>query len=333
MSQRVPLGCAPTSHRLFVAHDYTLPYLKPDFVIYTMSWTATTTFAFSVENHAGMQMLGALSERGHSLADLQQMAAAATAAGAGAGVPVATEIYCLNDALAGAPELAAGAPAAAPAHILVVRHGVTALLCAAPAAAGAAAAPGAAAETSEAYAAELRALPLDKKALMRGRVVNKHARWNVCFDDAAQAPDYAAGRGTVVPWAEVPLTARLRAGVEALHPSLANIKAEYNDYYDIAKCGIGYHGDTERREVIAARCGAALPIYYQWFWRSQPVGPRVEVPLGGDDLYVMSEKAVGTDWKRSSQLTLRHATGCDKFTVLAPPRPTVRLAAQAQERV
>ncbi|NBQ70943.1 MAG: hypothetical protein EBU46_19780, partial [Nitrosomonadaceae bacterium] len=95
---------------------------------------------------------------------------------------------------------------------------------------------------------------------------------------------------------------------------------------DVAKCGIGYHGDTERREVVAARCGAPLPIYYQWFWHSQPVGPRVEVLLGGDDLYVMSEKAVGTDWKRSSQLTLRHSAGCDKFTVLAPPRPTVRLA-------
>ena len=69
-----------------------------------MSWTATTTFAFSVENHAGMQMLGALSERGHSLADLQQMAGAAAAAGERAGVPVTTEIYCLNDALAGAPQ-------------------------------------------------------------------------------------------------------------------------------------------------------------------------------------------------------------------------------------
>ena len=306
---------------------------------YKMSWTATTTFAFSVENHAGMQMLGALSERGHSLADLQQMAAAAAAIGDRAGVPVTTEIYCLNDALAGAPELAAGAPAPAAAYILVVRRGVTALLAAGGAPAGAAAEAGAAAAAgapaaaapaapaaAAAYAAELRALPVDKKALMRGRVVNKHARWNVCFDDAAQAPDYAAGRGTVVPWAAVPLTARLRAGVEALHPSLANIKAEYNDYYDVAKCGIGYHGDTERREVVAARCGAPLPIYYQWFWHSQPVGPRVEVPLGGDDLYVMSEKAVGTDWKRSSQLTLRHAAGCDKFTVLAPPRPTVRLA-------
>jgi hypothetical protein len=30
-------------------------------------------------------------------------------------------------------------------------------------------------------------------------------------------------------------------------------------------------------------------------------------------MYVMSEKAVGSDWKRSSILTLRHATGAKKF--------------------
>lgn len=31
-------------------------------------------------------------------------------------------------------------------------------------------------------------------------------------------------------------------------------------------------------------------------------------------MYVMSEKAVGTDWKMSKIPTLRHATGCKKFT-------------------
>ena len=27
----------------------------------------------------------------------------------------------------------------------------------------------------------------------------------------------------------------------------------------------------------------------------------------------MSEKAVGTDWKRSSILSIRHAAGCEKY--------------------
>ena len=33
-------------------------------------------------------------------------------------------------------------------------------------------------------------------------------------------------------------------------------------------------------------------------------------------MYVMSEKAVGTDWKSRSKLTLRHAAGCPSFTTI-----------------
>ena len=33
---------------------------------------------------------------------------------------------------------------------------------------------------------------------------------------------------------------------------------------------------------------------------------------------MMSEKAVGFDWLQKKKPTLRHATGCDKFTVIKP---------------
>ena len=33
--------------------------------------------------------------------------------------------------------------------------------------------------------------------------------------------------------------------------------------------------------------------------------------LNSGDVYIMSDKAVGFDWKRSSLLTLRHAAGKD----------------------
>ncbi len=236
--------------------------------------------------------------------------AAAAAAAAGAQDDEAADAGAAD---AGAAEV--GAAIEAPgAYVLVVRHGASLMLGATDTTH---------ATTLASYEAELRALNVDKQALMRGRVVNKHARWNVCFDTSAQSPDYAAGKGTVVPWDVVPHTRRIRESLVEMHPSLANIKAEYNDYYDVSVCGIGYHGDSERREVVAVRVGASLPIYYQWFHRSKPVGPRQVVPLGGDDLYVMSEKAVGTDWKKSSIMTLRHSAGCDKFTVLKPARPTV----------
>jgi hypothetical protein len=279
---------------------------------------ATTTFSFSVENHAGMQMLGAMSEKGHSLEDLLVMRENVLAMAARQGLScVEVEIFHLNPALdVGAAAAAAEekVPAASNAYVLVVRHGASLML---------GATDENRAEVLAAYEAELRALNVDKQALMRGRVVNKHARWNVCFDTFSQEADIAAGKGTVVPFDAVPHTKRIRENLEKMHPSMANIKAEYNDYYDVSVCGIGYHGDSERREVVAVRVGATMPIYYQWHHRSKPVGPRQAITLGGDDLYVMSEKSVGTDWKKSSMMTLRHSAGCDKFTVLKPAQPTV----------
>jgi hypothetical protein len=82
----------------------------------------------------------------------------------------------------------------------------------------------------------------------------------------------------------------------------------------VSKCGIGYHGDAERRKVVAVRMGASMPLYYQWYQHSNPIGEPIEVSLGDGDMYIMSEKAVGQDWLKKNVATLRHATGCKKYT-------------------
>ena len=95
------------------------------------------------------------------------------------------------------------------------------------------------------------------------------------------------------------------------------LNGEANYYYDVSKCGIGYHGDGERKKVFAVRMGpteGAMPLYYQWYHRSEKVGPRIQLDLCDGDMYMMSAKAVGFDWLKKNILTLRHATGCDKFT-------------------
>lgn len=69
---------------------------------------------------------------------------------------------------------------------------------------------------------------------------------------------------------------------------------------------------------MAVRLGASLPICYQWFLQSKPVGERIRVDLHGGDMYVMSEYAVGTNWKSRSIYTLRHAAGADKYIVCKP---------------
>jgi hypothetical protein len=43
--------------------------------------------------------------------------------------------------------------------------------------------------------------------------------------------------------------------------------------------------------------------------------------LAHGDVYVMSEKAVGHDWRSKSQVTLRHSAGAAKFTSLAGFKP------------
>ena len=163
---------------------------------------------------------------------------------------------------------------------------------------------------------EQKTLEYDTRALMRGRVVDKHARWNLCFDEKSRAPHYEAGKGTIVGYDKVPLMKSVKKSIETLFgPKAEGLKVESNYYYNIQTCGIGYHGDSERVKVVAIRIGhAAAPIYYQWFYKSKPVQERVEIPLDAGDMYVMSEKAVGADWKKSSIYTLRHATGCSKYT-------------------
>ena len=73
--------------------------------------------------------------------------------------------------------------------------------------------------------------------------------------------------------------------------------------------------EMRRRKVVAARMGSSMPLHFQWYQRSEPVGERITIDLHDGDMYVMSEKSVGFDWMQKKKPTLRHATGCDKFTV------------------
>ena len=152
------------------------------------------------------------------------------------------------------------------------------------------------------------------KKFAYGKVMNKLARHNLCYADFAQEPDYESGRGRVVAYDSVPLLNRLRAGLrEVLKEKGDDLKCEGNRYYDVKKCGIGWHGDSERKRVVAFRAGASMRIGYQWYKEGERIGARFTETMHHGDMYIMSEKAVGWDWKRRKVLTLRHAAGCDKF--------------------
>jgi len=146
-------------------------------------------------------------------------------------------------------------------------------------------------------------------------VQNKHGRENNCYADQAYPPNVEAGRGTVHAFADSPMMAKLREALPThFGPKTVNLFAETNKYTDVAnpKVGIGFHGDTERRLVIGVRLGPAsveMPLRFQWYNWSKPISDETVIPLSHGDIYVMSNKATGFDWKCRSKTTLRHGAG------------------------
>ncbi len=251
--------------------------------------TFTITYCDQAENHKGMQIIGQMADRGYNLGELEL--ARNNFANLGANV----EIINLNEYL---PE---GVQGVEGAYVLVIRNGAELLL-------------NREGKSAREMFDEQMNLEYDKKAFMYGRVVNKHARHNLCFSEEAQEPSYEEGKGRIIPFSMIPCTNIIRNGISELVPNSNNLSAEANYYYDITKCGIGMHGDAERFKVIAVRLGESLDMHYHWYLKNIPVGRRCQFTLNHGDMYIMSAKAVGKNWKSSSKYTLRHATGCDKFT-------------------
>lgn len=244
--------------------------------------TITLTFGERAENHRGMQVLGTTVERGFLKADLLRAQKYFTS------LNCECQLIDLN-------EFNGGVFYDKNAFVLIAKCGVDALLDGY--------------DKDDLYT-EQKNLSPDTKALMYGRVVNKKARHNLCFDDVGQDANYEEGRGTVVAYESVPLLDSVRrTWGRVIGPKANNLKIEGNYYYDTTKCFIGYHGDTERKRVIAIRLGATFPLYYQWYHMGCTIGERLTLNLDHGDIYIMGEKAVGSDWKKKTQYTLRHAAG------------------------
>lgn len=157
----------------------------------------------------------------------------------------------------------------------------------------------------------------------RQKVLNKHARQNLVFlDNIEQSPDYQNKKGTIYDMQKISglklvkskFMIDLEEGLKESTTSNVNYICEGNRYYDLKKCGIGYHGDTERTRVICISLGAnEYPMRWIWFKSFKPITDFEEVKLNSGDVYIMSDKAVGNDWKKSSILTIRHAAGANKY--------------------
>lgn len=227
-----------------------------------MSGTITLTYGDQAENHVGMQQIGQLSENGFSYEDLLEAKQKWEIEG------YETELIDLKEYL---PEEYYEYNNTN-AYILVVRNGVSSMV------------------DKDLLFSEQIILPFDKKAKMRGRVVNKRARRNLCYGPISQEANYEEGKGTIIAFSQVPQTNSIRTQLSN-YINTGDLVIESNYYYNTNKCYIGFHGDTERRKVIGVRLGETLPLYYQWYFRSQRVGELVKIDLNHGDLYNVRESS------------------------------------------
>lgn len=157
---------------------------------------------------------------------------------------------------------------------------------------------------------ELLTLEWDKRKKFRGKEVNANARWCLCFGDNDVKMDLENGVGTSVAFSRVPELEKSRKVLGDLFGAEASgLQAEGNNYYDPKACYIGWHGDAERRKVMAFRLGATIPIAFRWYKESQIISEPHVFYLNHGDFYIMGDKTVGFDWKKRKIPTLRHAAG------------------------
>jgi len=255
---------------------------SPEFKKLMYNKVYTITFSDVAENHKNMQKIGTLHEHGYSLDDLIHVKSTLEAEG------IVCELHSLHDYCT---------VECSKAYVLVIKAVAQHIL--------------GTVDTLD-LVKENNLLDMDKKALMHGSVVNKKARWNLCFADKDQEPSYNDGKGRIISWKHIPLINIFRTKIaEWTKDTLLNAEANY--YYNIKTCGIGKHGDAERKKVFALRMGGPLALYYYWYQNSTQVSEPIKIDLADGDMYMMSDKAVGFDWRKKKIATLRHATGCSKY--------------------
>lgn len=141
----------------------------------------------------------------------------------------------------------------------------------------------------------------------RNKVLNKHARHNLCFANYYSEPNYENRMGRVYDMGDLPELFMLKEKIKDMTD--LDLFCEGNYYYDLRKCGIGWHGDGERKKNVGVRFGDTLDLHFRWYYMNQIVSDIFTVTLNSGDAYIMGDKTIGNDWKRRNIHTLRHACG------------------------
>jgi len=148
----------------------------------------------------------------------------------------------------------------------------------------------------------------------RSKTLNKRARHNIVFGEEGIKPSKDYRQYTVQAFDGMPHLSTFRASLaKRLGEKAAGLCAEGNHYFD-ATTGIGFHGDSERKTVICLSLGRSSTLRYCWRMPgSSENGPCVDIEVHHGDVYVMSEKATGFDWRSRSKVRVVHGAGSAKY--------------------
>ena len=148
----------------------------------------------------------------------------------------------------------------------------------------------------------------------RKTTLNKRARYNIVFgkNQIEHSNDYK--QNSVIAFSNLKYLNRVRKRLKLILGDKAKkLNAEGNEYFH-DKSGIGYHGDAERKIVICISLGKPTTLRYHWRLpgSSEHTLQPIDIKLNHGDVYVMSEKATGYDWKSRSKVRVVHSAG-DKY--------------------
>ena len=253
--------------------------------------TVTLTWGCQAENHVGMQKVGnGLSKSGFTTKNLENVKKIFEEKG------FECKLYDLNNEIERIEET--GLFNIDKAEILVIKNGINLFT-----------------DSRELFDYLIK-LDWDKKYWdnRRQRVLNKRARYNLVFGEFNQKADFENKKGTIYDINEIDALKTVKNELgNYFGDEFKNLECEGNYYYDINKCGICYHGDSERKKVVGMRFGESCNLHYWWYYQSKRINNRISIPLDNGDIYIMNFKAAGTDWKKRNIYTLRHSTGCEKY--------------------
>lgn len=145
----------------------------------------------------------------------------------------------------------------------------------------------------------------------RSKTLNKRARYNIVFgkNKIEHSKDYK--QCSIAGFSDLKYLNKFRKRLKlVLGNKTKKLNAEGNKYFH-DKAGIGYHGDAERKIVICLSLGKPTTLRYHWRLpgSSDHKFEPTDINLNHGDVYIMSEKATGYDWKSRSKVRVVHSAG------------------------